>query len=76
MQTVRFTTNIQAPLITFLDSEAHKNKKSRRQVLEEVITWYQASLLRKEMFEAGNIIADDEQEMAEWLSIANNSHNL
>ena len=60
----------------FLNQEAEKENKSRRQVIEEAIDWYKKYKLKKDMFVAGNAIGDDEQEMNEWLSIANNPANL
>ncbi len=76
MQTARITTNLQVSLMNFLIAESKKSKKTKRQIIEEALEWYQTEKLRKKLTTAGNKMAEDTKEMDEWLSIANNTYNL
>ena len=75
MQTARFTTNFNLDLFAYLQTEAQKLKTTQRKILEEALTLYKKQKTKQEVVSSLNALADDKEEMSEWLEIANNPMN-
>lgn len=76
MNNFRFTASLQKVLINFLTEMAKKQKITKRKILEEALEMYRKQKIKQEMLKGYNTLADDTEEMNEWISIANNPKNL
>ena len=74
-KTARFTTNIDASLLAYLDERAKAEQSSRRAILEASIRRAEIERIGKLLYESGNELAAS-GEMQEWLDIANDPVNL
>jgi hypothetical protein len=74
--TARLTTNIGTHLMQFISEQAKILKVTHRQVIETAITFYAKESRKKKMLASYNEMAEDEKEMQDWVSVANNPHNL
>ncbi|GEM_PF-5055499 len=74
-KTARFTTNIDARLLQFLDEWAKAEDRTRREVLETALRKAEIKRIGDLMYAHGNALAND-PEMEEWLRIANHPDNL
>ncbi len=74
-KTARFTTNIDARLLQFLDEWAKVENRTRREVLETALRKAEIKRIGDLMYAHGNELADS-PEMQEWLDIANDPINL
>jgi oligoendopeptidase F len=67
MKTATFTSTIAPELITWVDSRAKAEKRTRRAVLEDALKTYQRTLVQKHMRDGFMRAAkDDVLELAEW----------
>jgi predicted transcriptional regulator len=64
MQTTTFTSTISPALISWLDAQAKREKRTRRHVLEEAITAFKRTTMREGFARAAK--DKDVIEMAEW----------
>ena len=64
MQTTTFTSTISPTLITWLDAEARRTKRTRRDLLEEAIIAFKRSKMREGFLRAAK--DKDIIETAEW----------
>ena len=76
IQPARFTTNIDPRLLEFVDGVAKKRSVTRRKIIEESILKLERESKKQAIIDAYNRMADDQEEMDQWLSIANNPANL
>ncbi len=67
MKTATFTSTIAPELITWVDSRARLEKRTRRAVLEDALKSYQREVVRQQLREGFARVAKDEMiELAEW----------
>lgn len=75
MQTIRITTQLTAQLANFIDMYAKKKKYSKRTVIENALQEYFQRVQQEELLAGFDAMGKDQNEMNEWLSIANNPSN-
>ncbi len=75
-QQTRITTNIDAHLLRFIDRTAKERSVTRRRVIEESILKLEREAKKQAIIDAYNKMADDKEEMDQWLAIANDPANL
>ncbi len=76
MPVTRITTNIDSRLLSSIDEQAKARQCTRRKMLEFALQRFDLEAYKKRTIDAYNEMADDKEEMATWLRIANNPANL
>ncbi|MCF7836395.1 hypothetical protein K9N08_01360 [Candidatus Gracilibacteria bacterium] len=76
MNTSRLTTNLDPSLISFITKQASALNKTKREILEQAISFYKKEIKSRKISQGYKQMGEDQTEMNEWLSIANHPSNL
>lgn len=70
MAPVKLMTNILPAYYAFIEAEAKREKKTKRQVIEEAIQFYMREKKRQHLRKAYEAMANDEEYLKEQVEIA------
>lgn len=73
-KTTRFTTTLDWEVFNFLKAESAQQKTSQRSIVEAALKLYRAQKKKQVLLEGYQQMAADE-EMSDWLAIANDPAN-